>query len=167
MKKMIVAAVAAGALLGLPALAQAQSQVYGGVGYSSIGMDNPDVSLGLVQGRLGVDLNDNFAIEGEFGFGVGDDTVAGVDVSANWQFGGFAVIKAPVSESFDVFARLGYVAVEFEASGPGGTATADGNDFAYGIGAQAFFTENDGIRGDWTSYGGDGNVWSISYVRRF
>ena len=35
------------------------------------------------------------------------------------------------------------------------------------FGANYFIDGQNGIRADWTSYGGDANVWSVSYVRRF
>lgn len=165
MKKTMIAAAAACALFAVPAMAQAQ--VYGNIGYASVDVKDADVQLGLLQGRLGYDINPNFAVEGELGFGIQDDTIAGVDVEMKYQVGLFLVGKANVSDSFQFLARAGYVGYEVEASAGGITAAETGNDFAFGLGAQAFFTENDGVRGDWTNYGGDANVWSIAYVRRF
>ena len=165
MKKTIFAAAAACALFAVPAMAQAQ--VYGNIGYANVDVKDADVKLGLIQGRLGYDINPNFAVEGELGFGAKDDSIAGVDVEMKYQAGVYLVGKANVSDKFQFLARAGYVAYEVEASA-GGVAAADtGSDFAFGLGAQAFFTENDGVRADWTNYGGDANIWSIAYVRKF
>jgi hypothetical protein len=165
MKKTILTATAVAALLAVPAIAQAQ--VYGNVGYASVAVDEADVTVGLIQGRLGVQMNPYFAVEAEAGFGISDDSVAGVDVEMKYEIGAYVVGKVPVSESFDIFARVGYVSYEVEASAGGFTAAGTGSDAAYGVGVQGFFTANDGVRADWTSYGGDANVWSLSYVRRF
>jgi outer membrane immunogenic protein len=167
MNKLLIAASAAAALFAVPAMAQAEAAFYGNVGYANVAVDDADVNLGLIQGRIGATLTPHFAIEGEAGFGIADDTVGGVDVKMNYQVGAYLVVNAPVSESFDIFARLGYATYEVEASIGGVSATDTGNDAAYGVGVQGFFTDNDGVRADWTSYGGDANVWSISYVRRF
>lgn len=165
MKKTILAAAAASALLAAPAIAQAQ--VYGNIGYASVAVDEADVTVGLIQGRLGAQINPYFAVEAEAGFGISDDTVSGVDVEMKYELGAFVVGKIPANENFDLFARVGYVSYEVEASAGGFTAAGAGSDAAYGVGVQGFFTANDGVRADWTSYGGDANVWSLSYVRRF
>lgn len=165
MKKTMIAVAATCALLAAPAMAQAQ--VYGTVGYSSINVDDEGVKLGVAQGRVGYDINPNFAVEGEAGFGVKDDSVAGANVEMKYQLGVFLVGKAPIGDKFEFLARAGYVSYEVEASAGAVTASDTGTDFAFGLGAQAFITENDGVRGEWTNYGGDANLWSISYVRKF
>ncbi|MDP2261294.1 MAG: porin family protein [Caulobacter sp.] len=164
MKKLIVAAVAAGALFGLPALAHAQTQVYGTIGYASVDVD--PVTLGAIQGRLGVQVNRYFAFEAEAAFGIADDEVLGVTVELSNELAAFAVVKAPVSESVNLFARLGYSTTDIDVGGTG----VSGDGVAYGVGAEAFFTANDGVRVDWTRHdadGGEADVWAIAYVRRF
>jgi len=170
MKKVLIAAGAACALLAVPALAQAETSWYANIGYTNVNVDEVDVNLGLIQGRVGVNLNPYFAVEGEAGFGIADDTVdiggTDVDIEMNSQFAAYIVGKYPVSERFDVYARVGYATYEVEASAGGGSASDNGSDVAYGLGAQAFFTDNDGVRFDWTTYG-DADAWSLSYVRKF
>ncbi len=162
MKKTILAAAAAAALFAVPAIAQAQAQaqVYGNVGYAVVDVD--PLSLGAVQGRLGVQINPYFAIEGEAAIGVADDF--GVELSH--EVGVFAVGKMPVSEALNLFARLGYSTGELE----GGGGSISGSGVAYGLGAEAFFTTNDGVRVDWTRHDVDGleaDVVAVAYVRRF
>lgn len=164
MKKFIVAAAAVGALLGLPALAHAQTQVYGTIGYAAVDVD--PVNLGAIQGRLGVQFNPHFAIEGEAAIGIADDDFLGVDVELSHEVALFAVAKLPVSESLNLFARVGYSTTEIDVGG----TNASGDGVAYGIGGEAFFTPNDGVRLDWTRHdadGADADVWAIAYVRRF
>ncbi|MFZ5670094.1 MAG: outer membrane beta-barrel protein [Pseudomonadota bacterium] len=163
MKTLMVAAATAALALAAPALAQAQS-VYGNLGYASVDVD--PVSLGAVQGRLGVRVNDNFAVEGEAAFGVAGDDIAGVDVDLDNEFGAFLVVLAPVGENTDIFARAGFASAEVDA-GPLGSTSDDGG--AYGVGIQHFFGENDGFRFDYTHYefGGDADSWAIAWVHRF
>jgi len=164
MKKMILAAAAAAALFGVPALAQAQTQVYGTLGYANVDVD--PVNLGGIQARLGAQFNSHFAIEGEAAFGVADDEILGVTVELSNEFAVFAVGKLPVSDSVNLFARVGWSTTDIDV---GGTSVS-GDGVAYGVGGEAFFTENDGVRFDWTKHdadGGDANVWAIAYVRKF
>lgn len=164
MKKLIVAATAAAALLGVPALAHADPQVYGTIGYANVDVD--PVNLGGIQGRLGVALNPHFAIEAEAALGIQDDDFLGSSVELSNELGMFLVGKAPVSESVNLFARVGYSTTEIDVAGTG----VSGDGVAYGVGGEAFFTENDGFRLDWTRHdadGADADVWSISYVRKF
>lgn len=163
MKTLLIAASAAALTLAAPALAHAESSVYGNIGYANVDLD--PVNLGVVQGRLGVDVTPNFAIEGEAAFGIADDEILGVSVELSHSFGIFLVGKVPVSETVDLFARAGFSSAEVDVAGT--TGSEDGA--AYGVGAQMFFTENDGVRLDYTryDYGGDANVWAVSYVRKF
>ena len=175
MKTLVLAATAACALLAVPAMASAQEAAtfYGTIGYTNlhIDADDLDVNLGGIEGRVGVSLNKYFSVEGEAAIGVADDTVdvlgTDVDVSMNWTFGAYAVVTLPISEQVQVFGRLGYATTEFEADAGGGTASDSGSDYAFGIGAQAFFTANDGVRFDWTARGEDASSWSLAYVRKF
>ena len=65
-----------------------------------------------------------------------------------------------------------YQTTKIEASG-GGVSESDSFDgLALGAGGQFFFTNNDGIRVEYTYLdlpedSGNGNVFSVSYVRNF
>lgn len=163
MKTLMVAAATAALALAAPALAQAQS-VYANIGYTSVDVD--PVTLGAIQGRLGVRVNNHFAVEGEAAFGVADDDIGGIDVSLDNEFGAFLVLLAPVGENTDLFARAGFASAEVDA-GALGSVSDDGA--AYGVGVQHFFTDNDGFRFDYTrfDFGGDADAWGVSYVRKF
>jgi outer membrane immunogenic protein len=165
MKKLLCAA-AAVSLLAVAAPAAAQT--YGSIGYSNYGID--DVDLGAITGRFGWNSASFFGIEGEASIGVNDDEAGGIETELKTDFGAFVTGRLPVNEQFDVFARVGYTRTEIEDS-PGGDA--DSSNLAWGVGANWFFDDVNGVRFDWTQrdteddFGEDTDVWSISYIRRF
>jgi len=165
MRKLLLAAIAASTLgFAVPAAAQ----TYGSIGYSTVEID--DVSLGAITGRFGWNSASFFGIEGEASFGVGEDTSLGVDVELRTDIGAYVTGRLPVNEQFDVFARVGYARTEIEVT-PGGEEDSSG--LAWGVGANWFFDDVNGVRVDWTrrdtedDFGEDTDVWSISYIRRF
>lgn len=163
MKTLMIAASAA--VLSLAAMpAAAQAQAYGTVGYA--GVDAEGANLGALQGRLGYKFTPMFGIEGEAAFGISDDTVSGVDVEMKHEVGVFGVVTAPISPSFDLFARAGYTGASFDTT----LGDLDTDGFAYGVGGQYNVTEKDGIRLDWTRHDHDdaeADVWSVGYSRKF
>jgi opacity protein-like surface antigen len=163
MKSLLIAASVAALSLAAPALAHAEAAVYGTIGYANIDID--PVSLGALQGRLGVGFTPNFGIEGEIAIGVADDEILGVNVELSNSYGLFAVGRLPVSDNVNLFVRGGFASGEVDIGGTSGSE--DGA--AYGAGVEAFFTPNDGVRFDYTRYdfGGDADVWSVAYVRKF
>lgn len=163
MKNLLIAASAAALAFGAPALAHAQSTVYGTIGYANVDID--PVNLGAIQGRIGVKFNEHLGVEGEAAFGVADDDILGTSVELSNTWGAFLVASMPVSESVDVFVRGGFASGDVDVGG----ASASDDGGAYGVGAQAFWSANDGVRFDYTRYnfGGDADVWSIAYVRKF
>src|SRR6185436_14318068 len=117
-------AVAAVALMAAPTAAHAQAYV--GAGYTHFDFDAGDA--GALTGRLGYKFNRNFAAEGEASFGINDDD----DVDLNHNLGVYAVGILPVSDAFDLHARVGYQTSEVDT--PLGDADDDG--LGYGVGAQ-------------------------------
>ena len=157
----------------------------------SLDLGSEDANITMINGRLGYRLNDFFAVEGEIGFGLGGDdfdralpvvvdgfgTVnvdTNVSLNVDNYYIGFARGILPVSDQFDVFARVGYgeatADAEVIASAAGFTAQAadsvSDSGFAYGVGAQYNLTANDGIRGDYTRLA-DTDIISLAYSRRF
>ena len=162
-------ALAATAVLSGSAMAQT---TYGNVGYQALSGD--DVTLGSIVGRVGFDLSDYFGLEAEASFGVVDDEVTigatDIDVSADFGFGGFLVGRLPLDNGSSLFARVGYASVTIEGEAGGITASEDLDGFAYGIGGNFIFDGANGVRLDYTRLdgdGGDGDAYSIAYVRRF
>lgn len=168
-----VAAVAAA--IALPAAAQSfqDPSWYVSGGYSNLSTDDLDGSFDAVTGRVGARFNPYFGAEGELSVGLGDETVApGVDANLNYDAAVYAVGAVPVSPNLELFGRVGYGTTELEASGGGVTVSEDGDSWNYGVGANYFFDGLNGVRADYTrrdyqNDGGEADVWSINYVRRF
>ena len=181
MKSLMIAAasVATLATVGFAGAASAQdtsdTTVYGTVGYANVASDDgADVNLGAIQGRIGARFGKYFGVEGELATGVKDDSYdvlgTNVDVDLKHEVGAFVVGNYPVTDRFDLFARVGYAWAEAKAKGGGVSATADLDGVAYGVGGQYFFTDKDGVRVDYTRHDGndaEADVVGVSYVRKF
>jgi hypothetical protein len=182
MKSLVVAAASAAALLAVPGLAQAQdmgaTSLYGTVGYANFDAD--DVNLGAIQARLGARFGPYFGVEGEAAFGIDDDSIdtglapplpTSVDVELNHELGLFGVVFLPASENVDLFARVGYVGAEIEASTAGVSDDGGDDGWAFGVGGAFYFDGQNGVRVDYTrhEFGDDldADVWAVAYSRRF
>ena len=170
----LVLSAAALALMASPALAQdPASNVYGTIGYSQLDADG--VYLGAVTARLGTRFTPNFGIEGEASFGVKDEdfTVGATTVTAELEYDAaiYGVGYVPLSPNFELFGRVGYGTSEVKLSSGAVSASADGESWNYGVGAQYSLDGQNGIRADWTrrDFGddGDADVWSLNFVRKF
>lgn len=158
-----------------PAMAQTLQTptYYGTLGYSQL--DHSDGDLGAITGRLGAKIHPNFGVEGEASFGVRDDdfNLGGVngEIKHKSDFAAYAVGSVPVTPNFDLFARVGYGTTKIEASAGGVSADADGESWNYGVGGNYFLDAQNGLRADWTRRdfrdGGEADVYSVNYVRRF
>ncbi len=173
--RILIYSAAAIALMATPALAQDRTGMYGSLGYSQL--DGADGDLGAVTGRLGARMSRNFGLEAELSTGVKDDdiTIGAVtgSLKLDYDAAAYAVGYLPLSDNFELFGRAGYGTTSVEADVAGFTQTEDGESFNYGAGANWWFNENSGLRGDWTRRdftddgGGEVDAYSLSYVRRF
>lgn len=146
---------AALATLSAPAFAQGW---YADVGYQQLNFDGSgvDADLGAITGHVGYNLNPNFAIEGEAGVGVQEEsfnTILGnVDVELNYLVGIYGKAQLPVTDQLNLFARGGVVNAELGASGAGINDSGSETGFGYGAGAEFMLNPVFGIRGDYTRY---------------
>ena len=173
----ILLATAALTLVAAPAMAQSLSapQVTGSVGYTVLDGDN--ANLGAVTGRLTAKVTPYFGVEGEASFGVKDDDVSfgGVtgDISHEYDAAAYVVGTLPISPNFELFGRVGYGTTSIKTEVAGFTATEDGESVNYGVGANYFFDNQNGVRADITrrdftdDNGGELDTYAVSYVRRF
>jgi outer membrane immunogenic protein len=156
------------AILAAP-IAAAQGNVELSGGYTQFDADGAD--LGAITGRGTYFFNQYLGAEGEVSIGVNDEDVAGGTVELDNSIGAFGVLRAPVSERFELFGRAGYSQSEFNASVPGlGSGSGDVDGFAYGVGGKLFLTDQIGIRGDIGRYEGDdaeADVFTVGGVVRF
>jgi outer membrane immunogenic protein len=175
MRKSLLLVAAAMSVTAAPALAQDPgSNVYGTIGYSQL--DGADGDLGAITGRLGTRFTPNLGVEGEVSVGVRDDDVSfgGVTGSLEHKYDAAAYVvgAVPVSDNLELFARGGYGTTEVEAEVAGFNETASGQSWNYGVGANWYFDGTNGLRADWTRRdfeddGGEADVYSLNYVRRF
>jgi opacity protein-like surface antigen len=191
MKALITAASAAALATLAPVLAQAQTEtaatgVYGTLGYANA--HTGGVDLGAIQGRLGYRFNNYLGVEGELAGGVKNDssttTFAGGSVDTKVKLQNqeaiYGVGFLPISPNFDLLARVGYGDTRIKATAtatgtavPPVSASAHGDSWNFGAGAQYHFDGKNGIRGDYTRQeftgdnSGHADVWSIAYTRRF
>lgn len=169
--KTILLSTAAALVFAAGASAQdGRTHIGGGVAH----FDADGANFNAIYLRGGFDVTEFFGVEAEGQIGVQDDEVnlgggLTADVGLNYGVAGFGKLQFPVSEQFSIFARAGYAWAEFDASAAGLTIQEDNDGLAYGVGAELAFSGPNAIRFDYTRYDfeGEGNVWSIGYVRRF
>ena len=173
----IILATAALTLIAAPAMAQSLSspQVSGSVGYTVLDAD--DANLGAITGRVTAKVNPYFGVEGEASFGVKDDEVSfggfNGDLSHEYDAAAYVVGILPISPNFELFGRVGYGTTQIKADVAGFSVTEDGESVNYGVGANYFFDNQNGVRADWTrrdftdDNGGELDTYGLSYVRRF
>jgi OOP family OmpA-OmpF porin len=145
--------------------------------FSNIDVEDSDVGFRILGGN---ELNENLAFE--LGYTVfGEATASGNSngcclwspgpVSAKAEADGLdlgLVAKAPTSESFAVFARLGLlmwdVKVSIEDSSFAGSGSDDGNDLFFGFGGEFRTTGPLSMRGEFTRYSlDDSDIDSIAF----
>lgn len=128
----------------LPSLSVAQPR--GGEdrywGASWVEADVGDFSVSAVQGRYGWHWKDNFYFEGLAAFGVGDDTINGVNGELDHIVGAYVLGEWPVTELLDVYGRLGFAYAEASASNMLASESKSESDISYGVGATYQMSEN-------------------------
>lgn len=172
MRNILLSTVAVTMIAAAPAMAQSEPNWYGSLGYSHLGANDADVDLGAITGRIGTKLTPYFGIEGEGSIGVRDDSVGPVDVELEHDLAAYAVGFLPVTPNLELIGRVGYGTTSVEASSGAFAVAEDGESINYGVGAQYNLDTYNGIRADWTRRdfrddGGEADVWSLNYVRRF
>lgn len=157
---------------------------------ATVDLGDQSVDITMLTGRVGYRLNNFLALEGELGFGLGEENLdqlvpvnidgtivdvdTNIDLSINNYYVGFARAILPVSDEFEVFVRAGYGQAKAEADvtasvggfSASGSASDKESGVAYGLGAQYNFTAKDGIRLDYTRLE-DSDILGIAYSRRF
>lgn len=167
MKNRLVRSLVAVTLVSAAAAGHAQSTdptLYGELGYSSVSVSAKDATDSLkfkpdlLTGVIGYRLNPNLAVEGLLGFGVGDDEVklngspTGVKGKLGTTYGVFLRPSVAVSESFELFGRVGYVRSALKLSAIGLSETSSDTGLAYGIGANFHLGKSSYLQANWASY---------------
>ena len=107
--------------------------------YLSVGADGVD--LGGVGVAIGNNFTENLAVEFILGTGMGDDTVDGIKVELDSYYGLILKPNMDVTDKVNVFLNLGYADFDVSASLGSISASDSDDEFLWGIGAQADFTD--------------------------
>lgn len=120
--------------------------------------DKSDDDFNLVGARAGWELNEYFAVEGEYFFGLNEHELSYRNTATNLDdlttkagigstYGVYAKANAPIGDALNVFARVGYAGVETDYDGrfKGGervifSYSDTDHTAAFGIGASYDFT---------------------------
>ena len=173
MRKFAAAAVVVGAAMAPNAIADSELYVTGGL--TSFDADSVDLQAFNLRG--GIEFHELLGAEFEAAFGLGAEEIdggSGAEAELENQFGGFIVARYPVIPNLDVLGRIGYTSGELQTSNNGVSSDADLDGFAFGIGGEYMFTEQLGVRGDYTrvevdddALDGGVNMFSIAGVYKF
>ena len=116
----------------------------------------------------GYQFNKHFAVEGFYtDLGEFSESDAGIDIVAEADTFGVAFVGIlPLSEQFDLFAKVGVHRWDIEVVGKGGstvvTGDDSGTDVMYGVGASYSLTDSVAIRAEWENYSGDDDLTALS-----
>lgn len=148
---------------------QASYDVCGALGTGLTSCDDEDTGWKVFGGY---DFNENLAIEAAW-VDLGEVSASGAGGTATVEVDGIAVdLKAtlPLNEAFGIFGKVGFISWDAEGGGLASGADDDGNDLAYGIGAEYMFSSQFGIRGEWERFDvddEDADLLSIGAVLKF
>lgn len=145
MKKIrIIAITTLAAIFSVGAQAQSRTSMggdyYGELGYSQIKVSGAggNAEPEAVRYLMGSDINSNMALEAMYTSTVTKDTRVGYEGSVSY-FGVFLKPKMALTDSTEVFARVGAVRADITAAAGD---SHKGNDLAYGLGIQTKFTQS-------------------------
>lgn len=169
----LLLATAAVTLIAAPASAQSISNAYGSIGYSSVQADEAD--LGAVTARLGAKLTPYIGIEGEASFGISDDDIVGIPgatAELEHDLAAYVTGTIPVASNIELFGRVGYGTTKVKVDAGALSASDSEESINWGVGANYLIDGSNGVRADWTRRdyrdgGGEADVWSLSFVRKF
>jgi len=149
------------------------SNFYIGAGYNFLETEAGgfDWDTSAVDIRVGKYFTPNFAIEGRGGFGVSDDTAAGLNVEINNYFGVYARGEIPINSQFSIYGLLGITDIELDVSAGGNTVSGTDNDVSWGVGASFAINPKTSIGGEYMNLYDDGGVeisgFGINFQQKF
>jgi attachment invasion locus protein len=173
MKKSVLRPLVAVAAMSAAGLGHAQavdSPLYGEIGYTAIqakasaGGLSAKFEPGLLTGIVGYRFHPNLSVEGMVGVGMGDDDVTvngfntGIKGKLGTSFGVFLRPSMHVSESVELFGRVGFVRSSVKLSMAGMSESDSDTGLAFGFGANFHLTKSSYLQASWTSHYYDDGV---------
>lgn len=142
MKKLVLATAVVTCFATPMTFAQSMPPLYAELNYAwpKVESTGPSATPQVAGGRIGLQLNENFAAELYLATSAREDTVNGVDLKIKNAAGLYLKGMAPLGERAKLVGRVGYLRAKLESSGPGGSLSNTDNSFSYGIGLQYDFT---------------------------
>ena|SRR5690554_843016 len=160
MKKIIIAGVLGLSMAAtMTSYAASEGGSYGGFQYalgtySEDGFD--DANPNALVGRYGKFVNDNFAIEGRIGFGIGDDSISttfgDISIEADTLIGVYGLGHVEINDSSSVYGLLGFTRGELTASASGITFSDDDSGLSYGVGANVGVSDSLALNLEYIQY---------------
>lgn len=147
---------AATLVLATPLAAAQESAPYidAGVQYLTTEVLDTTVDVLAVNGRLGYDVNRNFGFEVEAATGLETWEENGVEISLDYAIAGYGRLKAPLSNSAEIYGKIGYAFTQFDAvNSP--LLLEDEQALVFGTGITFLVYRNTGIRLDYSRYTSD------------
>jgi hypothetical protein len=118
---------------------------YAGIQYGQADADIVDLDFALI--RMGIEVTDQFHIEGRFGTGIDDDHYRGVKIELKTIGGAYAAYHLPVTENISAYAIGGWTRVKLKASNGGNSVIDHDNGASYGAGVEVY-----GVTVEWMQY---------------
>lgn len=149
-------------------------QTYGSLGYAEDFRKGAD--LGAADVKFGAKFNPYLGAEGELDVGTNSDVAthlsSPVSERINYAVAAYGVAYLPVTQRFNLLARVGVGETRFNLNNNGVAGRSDLASLNYGVGAMYDLNARNAIRVDYTrkSYdhnGGDDNTVAASLVHRF
>jgi hypothetical protein len=143
---------------------EAAPKLYGELGYTQLNIKESDpigpikFSPKALTGVFGYQFAPHMAVEGMLGINAGKGNVkfngaaTGVDGKLKTALGVFFRPSVSVSDSIDLFGRIGWVHGELELSAPGVSASERDDSLAYGVGANFNLSKTSYIQTNWMNY---------------
>jgi len=117
-------------------IAANKTSPYASIGVTNLKYDGPTVNFRntLIEGRVGINITPNFAIEGRAATALSDDTVLGTDVEIDNYFGIYLRGNVALGKNASLYGFGGVTNVSAKASSGGLSVRADDSDFSFGVG---------------------------------
>ena len=143
---------------------------YAGAGLGIVQIEDEDQGISFKDSPMGLrliagyDLNENFAIEGTYiNSGTAEDDIQGENIEVELSAFVMSLVGLmPISDTTQLFGKIGYYTGEQEVTVFGITLDEDADGFTAGAGIRFNMANNITIRGDFDWYDTDlDTLWSV------